>query len=278
LSTASLCGILWTPEIRDAGNDREWLNRMQTVCFSPMAMLNAWSSGKKPWSYEEVTGPVREVIKLRMQLLPYLYSAFADYNRKGIPPVRAMILEDGSVSGAEVVEGKLHSELNPYAEGKIIENTDQFMFGPSIMVAPFYEAQATERPVQLPAGNWYDFYTGDFAGNGETITVTARELEDKTPLFVREGSIIPMLSKPVSSTGEAYGHPLEVRVYGSGEGTYDLYEDDGESFDYQKGMYRIRRLTVLKNRKGKRDLSEDVLHDGSPAMFGSVETIKFMTK
>ena len=60
LSTASLGGILWTPEARSAGDGREWLNRMQTVCFSPMANLNAWSSGKKPWSYDEVTDLVQD--------------------------------------------------------------------------------------------------------------------------------------------------------------------------------------------------------------------------
>ena len=57
ISAASLCGILWTPEARSARNDREWLNRMQTVCFSSMAKLNAWSSGRKPWSYGKVTDP-----------------------------------------------------------------------------------------------------------------------------------------------------------------------------------------------------------------------------
>ena len=76
LSTASLSGILWTPEIRSANSPREWLNRMQTVCFSPMANLNAWASGVKPWDFPEVTDAVRDVIELRMRLLPYFYSIF----------------------------------------------------------------------------------------------------------------------------------------------------------------------------------------------------------
>ena len=141
MSAASLSGILWCPEVRSAGNGREWLNRMQTVCFSHMAMLNAWSSGKKPWSYGDVTDKVRDVIKLRMRLLPYIYTTFSEYNRKGVPPVRAMILEGDFELNATTVAGKLDSEKNPYAEGKVIEKTDQFMFGPSIMVAPFYERQ-----------------------------------------------------------------------------------------------------------------------------------------
>jgi len=274
ISAASLGGVLWTPEVRSAGNGREWLNRFQTVCFSHMAMLNAWSSGKKPWSYGDVTAPVRDVVKLRMQLLPYIYTAFADYNRKGIPPIRAMILEGDFVLNEKVIEGKLDSERNPYAEGKVVETTDQFMFGPSIMVAPFYEKQSTSRTVQLPQGNWYDFYTGRLAGNGEAVTVTAEALKDRIPLFVKEGAVIPMLTHAVNTTKAAYGHPLEIRVYGKSGGTFDLYEDDGTSFDYQKDKYRIRRILVAKDGK----LSEMIVKDGAPAMFGVVETVKVMSR
>jgi len=279
LSTASLGGILWTPEARSAGNGREWLNRMQTVCFSPMAKLNAWSSGKKPWSYGDVTGPVRDVIKLRMRFLPYLYSAFADYHFKGVPAIRAMILEDGfGELASQVIAGTLDSETNPYAMGKIIEKTDQFMFGPSIMVAPFYERQATKRKVQLPAGNWYDFYTGKFVGNNKTITVTAKDLGNRIPLFAKEGAVIPMLTEAVNQTDQAYGHPLEVRFYGKTEGRFTLYEDDGKTFNYEKGQYRTRELTVLKNRAGGFKLTEKVTRKTGPALFGPVEELKVMTR
>lgn len=274
LSTASLSGILWTPEIRSAKNGREWLNRMQTVCFSPLAQLNAWSSGTKPWSFPDVTDPVREVIKLRLRLLPYLYSAFADYHYKGIPAIRAMILEDGAADVQETrIEGKLDSEKNPYAMGRIIEKTDQFMFGKSIMVAPFYERHATKRNVLLPAGNWYDFYTGEFVGNNKSITVTAKQLKDRTPLFVKEGALIPILTKSVKNAKEAYGHDLELRHYGKTLGTFDLYEDDGKSFDYDQGKCRIRKLTVDKNGK----LTEIITTNNAPAMFGKISIVKQMS-
>ncbi len=274
ISAASLGGILWTPEARSAGSGREWLNRIQTVCFSHMAMLNAWSSGKKPWSYADVNGPVRDVIKLRMQLLPYLYTAFADYHRKGIPPIRAMILEEGFQLAESETKGRLDSEKNPYAEGKVVETTDQFMFGPSIMVAPFYEKQATQRTVQLPQGNWYDFYSGKLAGSATTITVTAAELHDRIPLFVKEGAVIPMLTGAVNTTQAAYGHPLQVRVYGRKGGSTELYEDDGLSFDYQNEKYRIRRITV--DPAGL--VTEQILKDGATALFGAVEAAQMMTR
>ncbi len=278
ISASSLCGILWTPEVRSAGNDREWLNRMQTVCFSPMANLNAWSSGKKPWSYPSVTDAVRDVIKLRMRLLPYTYSAFADYHFNGVPPMRAMILEDGGDNNDEqIIKGKLDSEKDPYAMDKVVEVTDQFMFGPSIMVSPFYEKQATSRIVQLPKGIWYDFYTGELVGGKKTITVTTKELGNRIPLFVKEGGVIPMLSQAVNNTEDAYGHPLEVRVYGNSEGSFDIYEDDGKSFDYEKGKYRIRKITVTKDENNKLGASEHVIHDKSPAMFGPIQAINFMS-
>jgi len=279
LSTASLSGILWTPEARSARTGREWLNRMQTVCFSPMAQLNAWSSGKKPWSYGEVTDSVRDVIKLRMRLLPYLYSAFADYHFKGIPPIRAMILEDGfSELEAKVIEGKLDSETNPYARGKIIEKTDQFMFGPSIMVAPFYESQSVTRQVQLPAGNWYEFYSGKFVGNNKTITVTAKDMGNRIPLFVKEGAVIPILTKAVNQTDKAYGHPLEVRYYGKTNGSFTLYEDDGKTFNYEKGQHRTRHLAVSKDQTGQYKLTERITKKDGPVMFGSIEKFRIMTK
>jgi len=279
LSAASLSGLLWTPEARSAGDGLEWLNRMQTVCFSHMAKLNAWFSGKKPWSFDDVTNPVRDVIKLRMRLLPYLYNAFADYHFKGIPPIRAMILEDGLVDlQAKTIKGKLNSENDPYAMGKVIERIDQFMFGPSIMVAPFYKGRAVQRQVQLPAGDWYDFYTGQWIGNNSTISVTAKELGNRIPLFVKEGAVIPMLTKAINQTEKAYGHPLEVRVYGKTGGQCTLYEDDGKSFNYEKGQYRTRRLLVKKDPSGSFKLTEEILKEDGPVMFGPIERLEVMTK
>jgi len=275
VSAASLSGILWTPEVRQAGSNLEWLNRMQTVCFSPLAQLNAWASGKKPWSYDKVTDDVRNVIQLRLRLLPYLYTAFSEYQQKGVPPVRAMILEQGYQAEAVVArKGKLDGVFNPYEEAKVVEKTDQFMFGPSILVAPFYENQHSKRSVVLPPGNWYDFYTGELAGNGKTITVKA---DGRIPLFVKEGALIPMLAENITNTREAYGMPLEVRHYGKAAGTFNLYEDDGKTFDYEKGAYRIRTLSVGKTASGLQG-SEKVSRDKGPAMFGPVKEWAFMTR
>ena len=263
ISAASLCGILWTPEVRQAATPEEWRARIQTVCFSPLAMLNAWASGKKPWDYESVADDVREAIRLRMRLLPYLYTAFANYSRFGIPPMRAMVLEQGGAEGRTTAgDAQLDDVANPYAETVELEQDDQFMFGPSILVAPYYGEQTLERTVRVPSGNWYDFYTGEFVGNGTTIAVATPE---RIPLFVKDGAVIPLLSEHIDNSRQAYGHPLEVRHYGERPGSFELYEDDGLTFAYENGAFALRTLSFIDG-KGR----ECVAKSGE-RMFGETE-------
>ncbi len=239
LVNSSLAGILWTPEIRSAETAEEWIRRFQTVCFSPLMQLNAWASSKKPWSFPEVTDMVRDNIQLRMDLLPYLYTAFYQYNQKGIPAFRAMVLENGFDAKESVSGSELDGETNPYEELIKMEVTDQYMMGPFILVAPVFTGE-TERKVVLPKGNWYDFYTGALVGNGETIIIKTNL--EQIPLFAKDGAIIPMMSP---------GKSLEVRHYGTKGNTYSLYNDDGETFDYEKGEYTITELKVIKGKNGK---------------------------
>ena len=107
LINSSFIGVLWTPEVRGSATAEEWLRRMQTVCFSPLAMLNAWSDGTKPWSFPEVEKQVFDVAWLRMQLVPYLYTSYAEYTFFGTPPIRAMNLEDGFASDTQAISGRI---------------------------------------------------------------------------------------------------------------------------------------------------------------------------
>lgn len=277
ISSASLAGVQWTPEVRSAKSAREWLNRMQTVCFSPMAKLNGWASGTQPWSFPEVYPAVLEAIELRMQLLPYLYSAYAAYQQDGIPPFRAMILEsnfnDNDTFDLATVQGELDGETNPYALAKTVEKNDQFMFGPSILVAPFYGEHAIARSIVLPEGNWYNFYTGELAGNGETIRITAEALNDRIPLFVKEGAVIPMLKETVMQSRDAEGADLIVRHYGHSAGSFELYEDDASTFEYQQGAFRTRTIQISADGT----LSVDTKGDG-PELFGTIVGTKQMTQ
>lgn len=247
LANSSLSGVLWTPEIRSAGSAEEWVRRFQTVCFSPMMQLNAWASSMKPWSFPEVTDMVRDVVQLRTNLLPYIYTAFYNYNQKGIPPFRAMVLESGYDTKEILTGGELDDSENPYAEQLRIELTDQYMMGPYVLVAPVFTGQK-ERTVVLPKGKWYDFYTGEYAGNGETIKLDTKL--DQIPLFVKDGGLIPMLS-PASSAGDKHVESLEIRHYGTKENTYLLYNDDGESYDYEQGEYSLTELKAERKKDGE---------------------------
>ena len=254
ISAASLCGILWCPEIRSANNSREWLNRMQLVSFSPMAMLNAWASGQKPWSFADVTDEVRDTIELRMRLLPYLYTAFAEYHRHGIPPVRSLLLETRA--------------------GEPPLNDDSiYLFGPDILVAPFYEKRSNSRTIQLPPGDWYDFYSGEYAGSNKLIERNAADTGNRLPLLVKDGAVIPLLNASVQNTEAAYGHDLEIRHYGRRAGQCLLYEDDGKTYGFGRGEFRVRRFTV--NEQG--DFKEEILSDKGPKMFGAVQSVRRMS-
>ncbi len=239
--------MLWTPEVRSSKTAEEWLRRMQSVCFSPMAMINAWADGTKPWSFPEVYEECQQVALLRMRLLPYIYSAFAKYYLEGIPPFLSLHLLPGFQSDEEIKSA--------------------YMMGESILVAPMFAGEQ-RRKVKLPNANWYDFYTGKFVGNNETTTVSPGL--DKIPLFVKDGGIIP-LAPPMYNTSEIKKDiPLEVRHYGKSAGTFLLYDDDGETFDYEKGIFSLRELRVFVDDKGKLVGRISELKSGLPWSYGEV--------
>ncbi|MEP6619021.1 MAG: TIM-barrel domain-containing protein [bacterium] len=228
LVSSGFIGVLWSPEVRSSKTSEEWLRRMQSVCFSPMALLNAWSDGTKPWSFADVAEPVRQVMQLRVRLLPYLYTAFARYHFEGTPPIRAMALVDGFVSQREV--------------------KDQFMVGDDLLVAPMFAGDHS-RSVILPPGKWYDFYSGAYVGAGETITATPGL--ERIPLYVRDGATIPLLA------GERLHVPaptevtdLELQHYGGEPGTIQIYDDDGTTFAYERGTFSWTSLVVTRDALG----------------------------
>lgn len=248
LINSGFCGVLWTPEVRGSKTSEEWLRRIQTVCFSPMAMINAWSSGTKPWSFPDVEKSVKDYALLRMQLIPYFYSEFAKYHFEGIPPFRAMNLEPGFDSGVQMVVKNGNLNENPYAEAVTTEVKDQYMAGENILVAPLFTGQKS-RQIVLPHGKWYDFYTGKYVGDGEVITVTPGL--DKIPVFVKDGGIVPMMPAALHAPSSGQKYDLVIRYYGSKPGQYELYDDDGETFAYEKGQYSWRKINIEKDKKGK---------------------------
>ena len=275
LINSGYCGVLWTPEVRSSNSAEEWLRRFQTVVFSPMAMIDSWNSNTKPWTFPEVARQVKEYALLRMRMIPYWYTEFARYHFDGIPPFRGMSLESGfTLDGVITSELKEKSlENNPYLEAVTKEVKDQYMAGEYLLVAPLFAGQ-TERKVVLPIGNWYDFYTGAYVGNGETITVVPGL--DRIPVYVKDGAIIPMMEPRLHAPKSGEKINLEIRHYGKADGAYRLYDDDGETFDYEKGIYLWREVRVVHDKNGKPKGSISKAAKGRPNSIGKI-TWRFMT-
>ncbi|NQX59433.1 TIM-barrel domain-containing protein [Paenibacillus qinlingensis] len=251
---ASFSGLLWTPEVRRARNAEDWVRRMQTVIFSPLAMLNAWGDGTKPWSFPEVEETVRHYIKLRMRLLPYLYTAFAAYREKGIPPFRAMpfVMSPAEIATAEALEAQaaeqtLNTTDGAYGKKKVREWDDQYMVGDALLVAPLVEGES-EREVLLPEGIWYGLETGERYEGGSIIRIQCGL--ERIPVFVRNGAVIPMM--PALSHVPPIGTqvPLEIVHFGDVPGEGNLYDDDGETFDYEAGVCGLWTAKVTRDADG----------------------------
>lgn len=273
LVNSSFAGVLWTPEVRSSSTAEEWIRRMQTVCFSPMAIINAWADGTHPWSFPEVEIAVKDIMLLRMQLMPYLYSEFAKYHFEGTPPFRAMNLETGFNTKTITELKNTNLGENPYSEAVNREIKDQYMCGENLLIAPLFKGQ-TVREVILPQGKWYDFYTGKLVGDGEIIEVTAGL--DRIPVFVKDGGIIPMMPPLLHAPASGEKFDLEIRFYGNKTGHYLLYDDDGETWNYEKGDYSWREVIVaVKNGNLSGTISK--AEKGRPDNIGNL-TWKMMTE
>jgi alpha-D-xyloside xylohydrolase len=154
--------------------------------------------------------------RLRYRLMPYIYTLAADtYHRHGTI-ARALIMDFPD-------------------DPRVRDIGDQYLFGPAFLVAPVTEFGARTRDVYLPAGaRWYDFHTGRAHDGGQTVT-TAAPLA-RIPLYVRAGSIIPV-GPEIEYTDQQLDGPITLLVYAGSDGTFELYEDDGETYAHQEGAF-----------------------------------------
>ena len=138
----------------------------------------------------------------------------------------------------------------------ICEISDQYMFGPSLMVCPIVSS-VDKRKIYIPSGNdWYDYYTGDFYEGGRTIEYECPL--DRIAVFVAAGSIIPV-SEAVASTEYFKSGTIDVRVFPGKDAFFDLYDDDGKSYGYERGEYSITRIT-WDEKSGRLSSNNDKLN------------------
>ncbi|HEX6899188.1 MAG TPA: glycoside hydrolase family 31 protein [Thermoanaerobaculia bacterium] len=238
---------------------------LQAGVFSPFMRTHAakGSPDREPWSFGERHEEInRRAIELRYELLPHLYNLMWEAGETGLPPMRPLFLEHPEDPGTY----DLDSEL---------------LFGPDLLVAPVLDEGAKERWLYLPKSDWYDFWTGRKEEGGKW-TKTAVTLES-IPMFVRAGGMV-FRQPVVQHTGEMPGKTLRVTVYPGAEPTARwLYEDDGKSFDYQRGVYLRRSIGQLRQgdrfavqvsqiqgtwRPAPRPIQFEIRWDGEPVKVG----------
>ena len=204
--------------------------------FCPIFRTHGHRDHNELWTYDKVFPALLAIDRLRYRLLPYVYSLAWKVTSDDYTIQRPLVMDFPQ-------------------DTAVHEIGDQFMFGPDLLVSPVLTEHATSRTVYLPAGaSWYDFWTGERVAGGETLTSPAPL--DRIPLAVRAGSILP-LGPAIEYAGEATD-PIELRVYPGADGDFTLYEDEGNSYRYEKGAYAtvgihwddMKRTLTLGARQG----------------------------
>jgi alpha-D-xyloside xylohydrolase len=187
--------------------------------FTPLLRVHGEVRPREMWMLGGDTSPVYQTEvkfdRIRYRLFPYIYSLAG-----------AVTQHDGSIMRPLVMDFPADAEARSL--------TDEFLFGPSLLVAPILHYKERSRPVYLPGGApWYNFWTGE-ASTGTHVTADAPY--DAMPVFVRAGSIVP-LGPDVQYVGEKPDAPLTLHVFEGADGSFTLYEDQGTTFDYEKGAF-----------------------------------------
>ena len=210
---------------------------------------NFRSHGSRPqnevWSYGKQAEPILvKYLRLRYQLMPYIYSLAHATHETGAPFMRGLFMDFGN-------------------DPKVADIGDEYMFGPSLLVAPVTEQGRISRTVYLPAGtDWYNFWTNERFRGSQTIVVDAPI--DTIPLFVRAGAILP-LGSPVESTNEIQDI-VNLRIYPGADGQFNLYRDDGNTYAYERGEFKLTQLHWS-------DASAKLSHTGPQAWTGTDKAV-----
>ncbi len=210
----------------------ELLTRSYQVSFlAPFCRNHKTIDGydQEPWRfgkhYEDI---IRKYLKLRYELLPFLYTTLETAHRTGVPLFRPLV-------------------LNYQDDSSTYNLDDQFMVGDDLLVAPILGPGITSRLVYLPRGTWYDYWTNRKYSGGTMIRVEA-PLET-VPMFVRGGAIIPK-GPAMNFVGEKPSAPYFL-IYPDeqGKAQVSLYEDDGVSGGYKSGVYRRTGVQAVETSK-----------------------------
>ena len=216
----------------------------QFGCFVPLYRTHGQWPTREVWNIAPADHPAYKTIvaydKLRYRLMPYLYSMAGMVHFKDYTMMRGLVMD-------------FNGDDNLY------DIKDQWMFGPALMACPVGEYKKYSRNVYLPKQKgWYDFYTGKHYAGGQTIVADAPF--DKIPVFVPEGSILPV-GPEMEWSDQKKAELIDLYVYAGKDGSYTLYEDEGTNYNYEKGKYAMidfkyndaQKTVTIAARKGAFD-------------------------
>jgi alpha-D-xyloside xylohydrolase len=205
-----------TPEAAD-----EWreLNArwFEYSTFTPLLRVHGELRIREMWTLGDDTPAYNAELKfdkLRYAMMPYIYSLAGWTTQNDYTMMRPLVMD--------FPQDKTARDL-----------PDEYMFGPALLVAPVTEYKARTKQVYLPGGEWYDYWTGKAAAAGR---VAADAPFDEIPVYVRAGSIVPY-APAMQYVGERASDPTTLYVYAGANGSFNLYEDQGTTFDYEKGAF-----------------------------------------
>jgi len=245
----ALSGIpYWTTDIGGflfGGNPtepayRELFTRwFQFGTFSPIFRVHGTrtTDENELWSYGPETQKILVAYdRLRYRMLPYIYSLAWKTTNERYTPMRPLVMDFR-------------------ADSRAADIGDQFMYGPAFLVNPVTEPAAITRHLYLPQATWFDFWTGAVQAGGRAIDAPAPI--ERMPLFIRAGSILP-LGPELEWASQKPADPLELRVYRGADGTFTLYEDEGDTYNYEKGQFATiplswddaKQVLTIGDRKG----------------------------
>lgn len=211
-----------------APDEELFVRWVQNGIFQPRFSIHSASNDNtvtEPWMYRGSAGLIRDAILLRYRMTPYLYSAEYEASITSAPIMRALVYE-------------FQDDPNVYDE------SFEFLFGRDILVANVLEPGAKTWKVYLPAGcKWYD-WNDNFAcyEGGQTIEIPVAI--DTIPMFLREGAIVPMAENQLMSMARDHMTGLHLTLAPGGDRTYTLYDDDGVTNDFKKGVCRKTNITM----------------------------------
>jgi alpha-glucosidase len=198
------------------------------------------------WSWGGVIQDlVREAIRLRYRLMPYLYATFLRASETGAPVQRPLVFD---------------YQYDP----TVRDIDDEYLLGPDLLVAPVFQAGSTHRQVYLPAGSWYDWHTGALVG-GDRYLISPTPM-DRIPVYARGGAVIPMWTEAPATTAGYRPRAIELHLFvpaADGRHSSFLQEDDGLTFAVRDGA-RLRTTFELTRRGARVALHSQVEGDGYP--------------